>query len=388
MTTAKQHSEGTYCLSNAHVVTPDGSFEGAVRIEGSRIAAVGPAVTPAGEDTVVDADGQYLLPGLVDLHGDGIEGQLQPRNGRWMATPMALAAVDRANVAAGVTTKYHAIAFENDPEDGRTTELAAELTGTIQAADSLLADHRVHVRCEVTQAEAVDAAIRDMGHDAVDLVSVMSHIPGKGQFGDIEAFKEYYRSSDRHTVEEAEQFIENRTAMSMSEIRDRIDRVVAHAAEEGITVASHDDEEPEEVVRLHERGVEIAEYPITLETAQRATELGMTTVMGAPNLVTGGSQWGNLTSMAAIEAGALDVICADYHPPSLLAAPFVSTGEPLHERVARVTRNPADAVGLHDRGRIVEGARADLVLVDTVETPTVSRAFVDGEQVYWTGDRR
>jgi alpha-D-ribose 1-methylphosphonate 5-triphosphate diphosphatase len=387
MTTAKQNTKEAYCLSNARIVTPEETIEGGVRVEGDRIAAVGSDVAPASGDTVLDAEGRYLLPGLVDLHGDDIEGQLQPRNGRWMDTAMALAAVDRANVAAGVTTKYHAIAFENDPEEGRTTELAAELTEAIQSADSWMADHRIHVRCEVTQQDAVDAAIRDIQRDAVDLVSVMSHIPGKGQFQDIEAFKEYYRSSDRHSIEEAEQFIEDRTAMSMAEIRDRIDRVISHAQEAGVTTASHDDEDPEEVDRLHERGVDIAEYPITLATATRASELGMTTVMGAPNLVSGGSQWGNLTSMAAIEADALDVICVDYHPPSLLAAPFVDTGEPLHERVARVTKNPADAVGLTERGRIVEGARADLVLVDTAETPTVSRAFVDGEAVYWTGDR-
>ncbi|MCY4732875.1 alpha-D-ribose 1-methylphosphonate 5-triphosphate diphosphatase, partial [Natronomonas gomsonensis] len=292
------------------------------------------------------------------------------------------------NVAAGITTKYHAIAFENDPEEGRTTELAAELTEAIEAADSWMADHRIHVRCEVSQEEAVTAAIRDVQREAVDLVSVMSHVPGKGQFADIEAFKQYYETSDRHTVEEAERFIEERTSVSMSEIRDRVDRVVERANDAGVVTASHDDEDPQEVERLSERGVDIAEYPITLETAKRANELGMTTVMGAPNLVRGESQWGNLTSMATIGADVLDVLCVDYHPPSLLAAPFVETGEALPKRVARVTKNPADAVGLTDRGRVEVGARADLVLVDTAETPTVTRAFVEGRDVYRAeGDR-
>ena len=172
------------------------------------------------------------------------------------------------------------------------------------------------------------------------------------------------------------------------EIRDRVDRVVERANDAGVVTASHDDEDPQEVERLSERGVDIAEYPITLETAKRANELGMTTVMGAPNLVRGESQWGNLTSMATIDADVLDVLCVDYHPPSLLAAPFVETGEPLPKRVARVTKNPADAVGLTDRGRVEVGARADLVLVDTAETPTVSRAFVEGRDVYKAeGDR-
>lgn len=387
MTTNQQLAQ-SYCLQNAQIVTPQTVLKGSLRIEGNRIAAVGPEVDPKRGDRVVDADGRYLLPGLIDLHGDDIEGQLQPRNGARMDTAMALAAADRANVAAGITTKYHAIAFENDPEEGRTTELAAELSDAIRGADSWLADHRVHVRCEVTQEEAVAAAIRDMQRDAVDLVSVMSHIPGKGQFADVEAFKEYYETSDRHTVEEAERFIEERTDISNEEIRDRIDRIIEQAREDGVVTASHDDEDPQEVERLHDNGVDIAEYPITKETAERASELGMTTVMGAPNLVRGESQWGNLTSMAAIEADTLDVLCVDYHPPSLLAAPFVETGEPLPDRVARVTKNPADAVGLTDRGRIETGARADLVLVDTAETPTVTRGFVAGRDVYKAeGDR-
>lgn len=387
MTTNRQLAQ-SHCLRNARIVTPEAVLLGSVRIEGDRIAAVGPDVDPTRGDDVVDADGQYLLPGLVDLHGDDIEGQLQPRNGARMDTAMALGAADRSNVAAGITTKYHAIAFENDPEEGRTTELAAELTEAIEDADSWMADHRIHVRCEVSQEEAVTAAIRDIQREAVDLVSVMSHVPGKGQFADIEAFKQYYETSDRHTAEEAERFIEERTNISMSEIRDRVDRVVERANDADVVTASHDDEDPQEVERLSERGVDIAEYPITLETARRANELGMTTVMGAPNLVRGESQWGNLTSMSTIDADVLDVLCVDYHPPSLLAAPFVETGEALPERVARVTRNPADAVGLTDRGRIEVGARADLVLVDTAETPTVTRAFVEGRDVYRAeGDR-
>lgn len=381
MTTNQQLAQ-SYCLTNARIVTPETVLQGSVRIEGDRIAAIGQTVDPEHGEDVVDADGQYLLPGLIDLHGDDIEGQLQPRNGTRMDTAMALGAADRSNVAAGITTKYHAIAFENDPGEGRTTDLAAELTEAIEAADSWMADHRIHVRCEVTQEEAVTAAIRDMQRDSVDLVSVMSHIPGKGQFSDIEAFKEYYETSNRHTVEEAERFIEGRTSISMEEIRDRVDRIIEQANEEGVVTASHDDEDPQEVERLSDCGVDIAEYPITLDTAKRANELSMTTVMGAPNLVRGESQWGNLTSMATIESGVLDVLCVDYHPPSLLAAPFVETGEPLPKRVARVTKNPADAVGLTDRGRIEVGARADLVLVDTVETPTVTRAFVEGREVY------
>lgn len=168
----------------------------------------------------------------------------------------------------------------------------------------------------------------------------------------------------------------------MATIRERVDRVVERAHEAGAVTASHDDESPEEVRRLAETGVDITEYPITLETAERAAEAGMTTAMGAPNLVRGGSQWGNLATADEIEAGVVDALVADYHPPSLLASVFVDTGTPLTERVRRVSATPADVVGFSDRGRIEAGRRADLIVVDREPAPTVTSALVAGRPVY------
>ncbi|MFB6174039.1 MAG: alpha-D-ribose 1-methylphosphonate 5-triphosphate diphosphatase, partial [Halobacteriales archaeon] len=170
-------------LENARVVTPEAVLEGGVRVEGDRIAAVGD-VDPAGAGTVFDARGRYVLPGLVDLHGDDIEFHLHPRSGPRMDTHMALAAADRANLAAGVTTKFHAISFELDPEADRSPELGAEITAAVDRARDLVGDHRVHARCEVTQAGCVEAVERVLRAGDADLVSVMSHVPGKGQFRD------------------------------------------------------------------------------------------------------------------------------------------------------------------------------------------------------------
>jgi alpha-D-ribose 1-methylphosphonate 5-triphosphate diphosphatase len=299
-----------------------------------------------------------------------------------MDTSMALASADRANVAAGITTKFHAISFELDEEANRSPELAGNLTDAITTANELLVDHRLHARCEVTQKRCVEAVIKVIDNGNTDLVSVMSHIPGKGQFRDIEAFRSYYENDTNRTVEEAEEMIETRVSIPMSTIRERVDRVVNRAHEAGVVTASHDDENPREVERLAESGVDISEYPITLETAERAAELGMTTTMGAPNLVRGESQWGNLATAAGIDAGVVDVLVADYHPPSMLASVFVDTGESLPERVKRVSANPADAVGFADRGRIETGKRGDLIVVDPNPTPTVTGAVVAGQPVY------
>jgi len=363
------------------VVTPDEVIEGGVRIEGDRIAAVGD-VAAADVDTVIDADGRLIVPGLIDLHGDDIERHLFPRSGARMDTDVALSSADRATVSAGITTKFHAIAFEDDEDADRSPALATAITDAIDGADGLLADHRLHARCEVTQGHSVAAALEVIDRGGADLVSVMSHVPGKGQFRDVEAFKEYYRSDNDRTLEEAERLIEERSALSMETIRDRVTRVIGAAHDAGAVTASHDDENPAEIRRLDGAGVAISEYPITLETARAADSVGMTTAMGAPNLVRGESQWGNLATADAIDAGVLDVLVADYHPPSLLAAPFVDTGESLPRRLRRVTAAPADAVGLTDRGRIEPGARADLLVVDPEPTPTVARALVAGRPVY------
>ncbi|TMT81532.1 alpha-D-ribose 1-methylphosphonate 5-triphosphate diphosphatase [Haloterrigena sp. H1] len=373
-------NESTIVVENARFVTPEAVVEGALRIEGDRIAGIGDVERRA--DETVDARDRLVLPGLIDLHGDDIESHLHPRSGARMDTHMALAAADRANLAAGITTKFHAISFEVDPEENRSPELGAEITDAVERADDLMADHRIHARCEVTQERCVEAVEELIAAGDADLVSVMSHIPGKGQFRDEEAFLDYYRNSQKHTIEEAQELIEERGNLELATIRDRVHRVVETAHDHGIPTASHDDEEVTEVERLSDVGVDISEYPITLETAKRAHELGMTVTMGAPNLVRGGSQWGNLRTADAIDAGVVDALVADYHPTSLLAAPFVDTGDPLPERVARVTKQPANAVGLTDRGRIAEGARADLVVIDENPTPTVTQALVAGTPVY------
>ncbi|MFQ3475438.1 alpha-D-ribose 1-methylphosphonate 5-triphosphate diphosphatase [Halonotius sp. F2-221B] len=380
MSSTAQTADTTVTIVDGRVVTPDGVIDGRVEIGGDRITAVGDS--DAETDTVIDANGQLVLPGLVDIHGDDIESHLYPRSGARMDTEMALAAADRANVAAGITTKFHAISFELDESADRSPELAATLTDAITDATDLLVDHRLHARCEVTQKRCVEAVIDVIDNDNTDLVSVMSHVPGKGQFRDIEAFRQYYENANDRTAAEAEEMIDERGSMSMATLRERVDRVVDRAHEAGVVTASHDDENPREVEQLADSGVDIAEYPITLETAQRATEIGMTTAMGAPNLVRGESQWGNLSTAAGIDAGVIDTLVADYHPPSLLAGVFVDTEEPLHERVKRATANPADAVGLSDRGRIKAGKRADLIVVDPDPTPTVTAAVVAGQPVY------
>lgn len=363
-------------LQNGRVVTPTGVLDpGRVTIDDGEIGAVGEDTGDVPSDAErIDARGRLVLPGLVDLHGDDIERHLFPRPEARAPLRSALVACDRANAAAGVTTKFHAIAFEDAPDDRRTVELARELVETIEAQrESLLLDTRIHARCELGDDDAVETVTRLVGQGRVDLVSLMNHLPGRGQFDDREAFVQRY--ADGGGVEQRRRAVDGSLPPGVA-------RLLRRACATNTPVASHDDERAADVERAHAHGVSISEYPLSMEAAQRATALGMTTIMGSPNLVRGGSLWGNLSVAPAIAASTVDALCSDYRPESLLESVFVETGEPLPERVARVTERPAAAAGLDDRGRIEQGARADLLLVDTDGQSTVDCVFRAGRVVY------
>ncbi len=372
-------------VRNARIVTPSSVIDGGrVVIAGDRIARVDRGSTePLPRATTVDAGGRLVMPGLVDLHGDDIEQHRAPRSGASVDTRTVLTAADRANLLCGVTTKFHAVAFEESPASGRTLATAETLAAEIGQAEYTLADNRLHARCELADdsADSVETVIDRFG---VDLLSVMNHAPGNGQYDDDE-FERHYVEDRNWPPEAVADVADTRSSIHDAERDDRIRRIVALARRAGVPLASHDDESPAAVERMADHGAIISEYPITREAARRASELSLHVVMGAPNLVRGGSLWDNLGARTAIDDGVVDVLCADYHPPSLLAAPFVDTGEPLWTRVNRVTRNPAEVAGLDDRGRIETGARADLIVVDRDETPTVERAFVAGTEVVRMG---
>ncbi|WP_259535337.1 alpha-D-ribose 1-methylphosphonate 5-triphosphate diphosphatase [Halalkaliarchaeum sp. AArc-CO] len=384
--TGLRTDHGVTEIRGGTVVTPEGSIEdGCILLQEGRIREVG---TTIGSDaaTVIDATDRIVMPGIVDLHGDDIEHHLFPRSGAHVDERLALSSADRANVATGVTTKFHAISFEDAVEENRTLDLARELTRTIQETDGFLGNNRVHARCELG-CKSHAAVAEFLTDNVVDLVSLVNHVPGSGQFDDVEEFQRRYVGDRDLSSEAVEQLAERRSTMSAHVVNDRIERIVEKAHANGIPIASHDDETPAEVYRAAECGATICEYPLTMAAARRAKELGLCTVMGAPNLVRGGSLWDNLEAREAAREGVVDVLCSDYHPPSLLAAPFVETGEPLHERVARVTKNPADVVGFLRRGRLEGGARADVLVVDPDPVPTVDHAFVGGREVFRATDQ-
>jgi alpha-D-ribose 1-methylphosphonate 5-triphosphate diphosphatase len=373
-------------IESDRIVTPTGVLDGTVVLSDGDIAAVNGTEQSAAE-CQIDANGRVVLPGLVDIHGDDFERHLFPREGVEIEDRTAIGTTARCNLTVGITTKFHAVAFEHDPEKNRTPSAARRILNSIHESETFVGDHRVHARCDITDPDCVDTVTDAVAAFDIDLVSITSDVRGKGQFDTERDFIDWYgqnRGNRRRSAlspEKARQLLDRRPTHIDGLLTERIERVSNSAGDAGAVLASHDDESAREVEGLSQNGVELTEFPATMEACQKAHERGIWTVMGAPNLVENGSLFGNLDTRSAIESDIVDILCVDYHPPSLLASVFVDSSEPLYKRVNRVTRNPADAVGLHDRGRIERGARADVLIVDPSPIPTVDTAFLEGRPI-------
>lgn len=373
-------------LTNALVVTPDEEFAGTVLVRAADIAAVdrGRSHLPA----ALDLEGDYLLPGLVDVHTDNLEKHAVPRPGvRWNARA-ALLAHDAQSAAAGVTSVLDALCLGAVGEDrGREQTFrdgVAELRATMPRG-LLRADHYLHLRCEVSVGNMLDfyAEVRD--DPLVMMVSLMDHTPGEGQYSNIERWKAQQKLRFGRRPEEAEAFLLERRDSRTRWRQHNRSAVLEHALGRRLPVANHDARTEQEIAEDAGAGITIAEFPVSAEAAAAANRTGMEVIIGAPNIVRGGSHSGNVAALDLLGAGHADVIASDYVPEAMLAAAFMlhqGHGMALAAAVNLVSRNPARMVGLAGRGAIGTGMRADLVhahLTDGV--PHVRQVWRAGRRV-------
>jgi alpha-D-ribose 1-methylphosphonate 5-triphosphate diphosphatase len=253
-------------------------------------------------------------------------------------------------------------------------------------------DFRIHTRFEITNPDTAPILEGLLSEKLVDLVSLMDHTPGQGQYANLERYVDFMVKWMGIPREYLENDAKERMTKNMAEVAntprnwDIAAEVCRLAREHNIPLASHDDDTPEKINKMHSLGVTISEFPVTLTAATYARELGMHTIMGAPNAYRGSSNTGNLSAMEAVKAGLVDTLSTDYYPAAPLQAAFKLAREgvlPLHESVKLVSQNAADAVGLSDRGRIAEGLKADLVLVEEGLHPRVRATLRNGEPIYW-----
>jgi len=352
-------------LTHATVVFADEVREDvAVLIEGDTIAALDPA-SSAGA-TEMNLAGRTLMPGMVDLHCDAMEKEVEPRPGVHFPLDFACAQADKRNAAAGITTVYHALSFANHELGVRNNAFAAEIARAIHDwHPHALVDNRIHLRYELTDETAppVLSALMDAGH--AHLLSFMDHSPGQGQFRDVEAYRRYLAKTYKTDERELDDILE-RKAQAAKGALGRMEGLAAQARSRGVAIASHDDDSPAKVATVCTLGAVISEFPVNLETAQAARAHGLATLFGAPNILRGKSQSGNMRALDAVLAGVADCLCGDYSPaallPSVMRLPALA-GITLPAAIALVTRNPARAAGLTDRGEIAVGKRADLIAV-------------------------
>lgn len=378
------NTRNTLQLNNARLVLRDGVKLGDLRVTDGLITSVNASSDARGEDL----QGDYLIPGLVELHTDHLETHYSPRPGvRWDAIA-AIQSHDAQVAAAGITTVLDCLRMGTDDADYEPGEMLA-LAGYLQQAEDqkrLRAEHYLHLRCEVSSPGVLDDCEQFASHDKVMLISVMDHAPGQRQFADMAVFEHYHRSKEAMDEKTFRAFASQRTENS-KRYSDKHRGALAELCKvRDITMASHDDATLEHVDDAIRLGIHISEFPTTVEAARAAHEKGMRILMGAPNVVRGRSHSGNVGARQLAQLGTLDMLSSDYVPSSLLHAAFVLSLQEklmsLSDAIALVTSNPAQSIGFDDRGIIAEGYRADLVQVRYQDNvPTVKCVWREGVRV-------
>ncbi|MGY2339941.1 alpha-D-ribose 1-methylphosphonate 5-triphosphate diphosphatase [Pseudomonas sp. SDO5532_S415] len=375
-------------LSNAQLVTADRVFYGTVLLRDGLIADV--AEGPSRLSQAQDLNGDYLLPGLVELHTDNLEKHMTPRPGvDWPSRPAVLSH-DAQIIAAGITTVFDAVSIGDvNPKGNRMQKLPAMLKAISSASDAGLtrAEHRLHLRCELCHPDTL-SVFRDLvEHPLVQLVSVMDHSPGQRQFVLESKYREYYMGKYHLTTTQMDEFI----TLQMANSREYSDRyraaIVEHCLARGLSVASHDDATLAHVEESARYGMTIAEFPTTVEAARGCRQQNMKVLMGAPNIVRGGSHSGNVAAADLADEGLLDILSSDYYPASLLQAAFALAAQSeridLAAAMRMVSLAPARAAGLSDRGEIAPGLRADLVQARSQDgLPVVQQVWRQAKRVF------
>jgi alpha-D-ribose 1-methylphosphonate 5-triphosphate diphosphatase len=377
-----------HIFANARIVLGGRIIEqGWLATFGGRIVEFGEGHPPErGEDL----HGDLLMPGLVELHTDHLEAHYAPRPKVHWDPVAAVVSFDGQLATSGITTVLDSLRVwtEDGAEevDGQAETLAGAI-GQAREAGLLRVDHFLHLRCEVPMPNVVEEAAQLIGRSDVRLASLMDHTPGQRQFRDESKLRDYYRGkkgglTDAQLDALFAKRIEYQAAYAAVNYRKLVELARSHDT----PLASHDDTTLDHVGDAIRDRVAIAEFPTTIEAAEALHAGGVRVLMGAPNLVRGGSHAGNIATSELAEAGLLDVLSSDYMPASLLMAalrlPRVVPGIDLAAAVHTVTKSPAEAVGLCDRGEIAVGKRADLIRVHVSgDVPMVRETWLCGSRV-------
>ncbi|HBY7791145.1 TPA: alpha-D-ribose 1-methylphosphonate 5-triphosphate diphosphatase [Klebsiella aerogenes] len=355
-------------INNVKLVLEDKTIDGSLEVQDGRIYAF--AESQSRQPGALDGEGGWLLPGLIELHTDNLDKFFTPRPKVDWPAHSAMSSHDALMVASGITTVLDAVAIGDVRDGGDRLENLEKMINAVEETQKRglnRAEHRLHLRCELPHHTTLPLFEKLVDREPVTLVSLMDHSPGQRQFANREKYREYYQGKYQLSSEQMQRFEEEQMALAAAWSQPNRQAIAAMCRERQIALASHDDATHEHVAESHQLGSVIAEFPTTLAAAQASRQHGMNVLMGAPNIVRGGSHSGNVAAHQLAASGLLDILSSDYYPASLLDAAFrIADSDDnaftLAQAVRLVSKHPAQALGLHDRGVIAEGKRADLVL--------------------------
>ncbi|MEL6463375.1 MAG: alpha-D-ribose 1-methylphosphonate 5-triphosphate diphosphatase [Pseudomonadota bacterium] len=375
------------CLGNARLVLADAELTGAVTIENGVITEISEGDRiPSGAE---DCGGDLIIPGLVELHTDNVERHIEPRpKVDWPHLP-ALIAHDAELAGAGITTVFDAmrVGSIHSGGKGRYTEYARQLANELLAArvqGFFKISHFLHLRAEICSETLLEELASFGAQDRVGIVSLMDHTPGQRQFRDVTSLKNYVAKKRGMTDAEFEEHVENLLRLQRQFGAKHEQGAVTEAKRLGAALASHDDTTAEHVSTSAAHGVTFAEFPTTQDAAQACRDKGIAVMMGAPNLIRGGSHSGNIAAQVLAQRDLLDIVSSDYVPSALLLAAFrlARIWDDLPRAIATVTRNPAEAARLTDRGTLEVGKRGDVLRVRPLpEMPLLRGVWRQGHKV-------
>lgn len=358
-------------ITNAQVVTPHETFHGSVHVVDGQIEDVHPCqinISPA-----IDLEGDYLIPGLTDIHTDNLERHVKPRNNAEWPVLAALLAHDSQMASAGVTTIFDSLTVGMMGTGLRSFDVLKSTVAQLEIAKQqgmFRGDHLLHLRAEVSSQELPQMLSCLYQNSAVRLVSVMDHTPDQRQWRNLEKYTAMEKRDFHLTQEEIDAFLDRAQERHQKFSAPNRRYIVSLVEDLPIVLASHDDTTIEHVEEAHSEGIRISEFPTTVVAAETARKYGMQIVAGSPNLVLGRSHSGNVAAEELARNGLLDALASDYVPSSMLHGAFLlveRVGLPLHDAINMVSLAPSRMVGLHDRGSLAPGQRADMVRVRKIE---------------------
>ncbi|MGM0903613.1 phosphonate metabolism protein PhnM [Mesobacillus maritimus] len=390
-----------FVITNGRLITEEVVLYGYdLLIEEDKITKIAPRGEIKFEEhlEVIDAAGGYVTPGFIDIHSDYIEHMAAPRPTSLMNFELSLRETEKQLISHGITTMFHSLSLfkgsDYEYKPIREPENVRKLIDLIDQTHSTkhLVRHRFHARFEIDNVEEMENLKSYIAENKVHLVSFMDHTPGQGQYRHLEIYRNTVKSYNNMSDASIDVLIRNHQTKEKLSIED-MKEIAELAHDHDVAVASHDDDTLEKLDLVHCLGTTISEFPITMEVAQRAKELGMFTIAGAPNVLLGGSHSGNLGAAQAILNESIDILCSDYYPAAMLHSIFELVekyGMDLVEMMKLVTINPAKAVKMDDEiGSIREGKKADLLIIEKIsdDFPVITGVFVDGKLIQKTNYR-